>query len=697
MPRRYELLNSINVQGGINASAPKFTPESLASLDSDGTWNAIVSGDHYIRPIRGFTSQGANTGSRKMLTIGKKWGGIKDNGGTQGSGNFLESIGRSYWGIGAGLPHLEGTNIPGWVLSSNLQVSIPINGVYTTPIDAGLAQPSAPEVGLIAGLPGDLNSSTSVKIERRRTSTGARSVASPTSAVIVGSNSRFRVTFPLAATGQTHWRVYVPLQGFGGIGVHFLIAFNGNVTDIPESTVAAGVIDGIARSLEFNYKDGDLIPIEASFDDFPPPAATHCSQLQNIMALVGAFSDSTAAPSSTSPGTAIAISKQNNFESYIPTHLLYLPEQVIDVLARPIDDFAYVACENSIHAIQYIGDRGDELPPATITTILPDIGIQFPHNWTHFRGQLLIYAAPGNLIWMNASGEFDTAFAAPITKILQNFNMAGTVLGYDPRNDCLIVGNGPRLLIYSIPSGKWRQAWLPDFDVIGAGEGLPVLVSAATAIRRLYLSVQGAQLNTFSFDEGTANFLYSVETSLQHAPGGMGIVKDIYETAISGESGAVNAGGSSTASIVVARNDMPFSSYRQTGIKQSVPNTITNDNNNFHPLMLGKKFVIRIKNGFGVPFFFAGIITAVAPNSISVTDLQGGAFLPESDQQHLLLQVGDFAALSNQSGIALRNVFPNMAEARAYKVMFMAEGQNDVGNLYTIDIFGAAYTSSRAK
>src|SRR5205823_55120 len=97
--------------------------------------------------------------------------------------------------------------------------------------------------------------------------------------------------------------------------------------------------------------------------------------------LGGCYADSTTGPTSANPGTAIAVSKENDNESYIPTSLLFLPEPVLDMLARPIDDYGYVGCQNSIFALQYVGDRGDGLPPCTLTTILPDIGIEYAHNW----------------------------------------------------------------------------------------------------------------------------------------------------------------------------------------------------------------------------------------------------------------------------------------------------------------------------
>lgn len=495
------------------------------------------------------------------------------------SGNWMEDIGRSRWGIGSGQPMITGVPVPGYLLSTNLQVQIPDDtGAFGPPVQAGLSQPSAPGIGIINTV-GVVSNPISAKVARSRPSTGAISVASPNSAVVNPQLNRLRITYPAASPGQTHWRTYLTLQGFGGNGISYLAPY-GIYTDgdIPESVVAAGsaagayatgqisiwaprpnagdtievngitftfvaaapgadevligagpggeataanlaavlnasthpevqeasyVIgggggyiyitydtvgvagnaftldapintanaiqyvamsggaDGVGRSLEFNLGDGDLIPIEASFDDYAPPAATHAMRLNTVMNLAGCYAAGVL--SASNAGTAIAVSKENNYESYVPTSLLYLPEQVTDVLARPIDDYGYVGCPNSVHALQYVGNRGDELPSCTLTTILPDIGIQYQNNWCHARGQLLLYVAPGILFLMDESGSFDSTFASPVVATLMTFDLENTSVGYDGGTDSFVVMNGKRMLVFSLQTRTWRQIWLPDY------------------------------------------------------------------------------------------------------------------------------------------------------------------------------------------------------------------------------------------
>lgn len=682
----YSALHSIDFHSGIEASAPKLSPESQRGL-SDESWNCIVGGNSHSRGFSGFTSMGANTGSRKMFQIGKTWGGIKDNGGTLGTGNFFEDIGQSRWGIGSGFPHIEGTNVSGWTLSTLLQVSVKSSGSYAAPVQAGLSQPSAPNIGIIQTF-GDVTNSITAKIERRRPSTGTRSLASPTSAVIAPQSNRVRITFPSASTGQTHWRVYFTFQGFGGNGVHYLAKYN-SLLDIPESTVSAGTVDGIARSLEFNFKDGDLVPIEASFDDYTPPAATHALKLQNVLNLIGCYSDAVSDPTSTNPGTCIAVSKINNYESYIPTHLLFLPEQVVDVLARPVDDFGYIACENSIHAIQYVGYRGDELPPCTITTIMPDIGVQYPHNWCYFRGRLLLYTAEGNLLMMDDDGGFNGDFAAPIRSIIQNWSTASTVVGYDPKNDCIIVANGKRILLYNLSGeSKWRQIWVPDFSVTGD------VFSCTTSKRRLYMTVNNAGSYTaYSFDTGSVNAPMSFVSNWQNSPGGNTFTKDIYEMAVSAETSA------STSMAVCISKNLQKSVFRQISITASSAN-IADAESKFYAGMVGKKVIIfgEAINGGGTVYIQGKVSVFNNTGSVTLTDLAGSPLSPSATLTNLLMFVGEYVAVSSISTAKhFANFFPNVVEARSYQVAVWTKGTNTDGNVLSVDLVGGSYPSSRMR
>lgn len=704
------------------------------------------------------------------------------------SGNWFQDIGLSRWGIGAGQPMIAGVAVPGYPLSTNLQVQIANNGVYGVPVQAGLSQPSAPEVGIIQ-TSGTITNSVSAKLERTRPSTGARSVASLNSAVIVPQANRVRVTFPLAQTGQEAWRVYFTFQGFGGVGVNYLCQY-GNYTDIPESVVVAGTtggtastgsltvgvnpsaaetivingvtftfiagastatdvhigadanetaanlaavlsasvnaaitvasysvvtnvvsityttagvtgdtytladssggnvtrsastltggVNGVSRSLEFNYQDGDLIPIEASFDDYPPPAGTHAIRLNTVMNVVGCYSDATSGPTTTNPGTCIAVSKENNYESYVPTSLLYLAEQVTDVLARPTDDYGYIGCKNSISALQYIGERGDGLPSCVLTTILPDIGVEYAQNWCQCKGRLLIYSAKGNLILMDEKGGFDTDFAAPVSKILKGFTTATTSVGYDQRNDAIVVMNGSTILTYSFQAGQWRMIFLPDYGITDT------LVSCTAATQTLYFTTSNAGvLTAYTYDTGSATAPIAVCSNYQNS-GGV-VVNDIYEVAVAAQTTV------STKLAICINKNLGQTVWRTVATNGTT--TVTDAAGGFTSAMVNQKVLIFGTNiGGGSTVLLQ---TSVASVTNATTLVLANA--PSATLSNCLMFVGDYVANTTiSSPDHLPNFFPNLVEVRSAQYALWCQATSDVGNFLTCDTLGASYASSRS-
>lgn len=676
----YIPIQNRSFDSGLNLSSTRLSPKTENAL-GEGSWNTLFLGDGYHRAFRGFASQGANTGSRLMRPIGKTWGGIKDIGLTQASGNVSEEIRRSLWGIGSGQVHIEGTNITGFTLSTLLQLSLLSAGVYQTPLTAGLPQPSAPEIG-VSTETGDVTGSVSAKIEVWRPATGGRSRASNTSAVVIPQGNKVRLTFPLIGSG-THWRVYFTLMRFGGEGIHYVLAYNGSL-DIPESVVAAGTVDGIARSLLFNWKDGDLQPDEASYDDYSPQAGTHLIRLENVMNVCGSLADSVSAPTSTNTGTAIQVSKPNNYESYIPTHLLFVPEQIVDVLSRPVDGYGLIGCENSIHALQYVGERGDELPACTITTILPDIGIKYAHNWTHFRGRICLYTAEGNLLMMTDTGEIDETFSAPIRRFIQNWNPANTIVGYCPKNDCIVIGNGKTTLSYSLETGEWTAQWLPDYGINAT------VLSCQSAKRRLYISMSNG--NAYEFDNGASAVPVSFATNYTNSPNAAA-AKHIFQMNLSLETNYTN----SPVVVCINKNLQKFA-FRQISATNANSHLIDAESS-FSSAMIGKQCVIFANgiNGAG-SFFLSGYVGAVTgTNDIQIVNASGVPINAQVTQSDCFMMIGDYIETETFSkGAAhLPDFFPVVNDAKSYAVGAWFLTNDETGSLLDLNLFGTMKPTNR--
>lgn len=273
------------------------------------------------------------------------------------------------------------------------------------------------------------------------------------------------------------------------------------------------MVDGISRSLEFDFKDGDLIPEVAWIDDYAPPAGTHAVRLQNVMSVLGAYGDSVSPVSSTSPGTAGAVSLPNFYESYKPRHLIYFPEAIVDVMARPTDEYAYVGHRDCITAMQYVGVRDG--PAISVTMVWPDVGIKFPHNWCQVHGLLYVMSATNGLVRMRPDGSVDYDFADPVRAYMAGWTQDNTSVGHHPNTLSLVVFNKDtgEALSYSLQRGKWSPpAYFSDAGVVGGA------LSCVNTVGRLMITVDdGVTHRAYAWHEGAASMPIGSFTNWQES------------------------------------------------------------------------------------------------------------------------------------------------------------------------------------
>lgn len=500
-----QLLSEHSFNGG-SASALTLD-DALRNTFAPGSRNQLTLGQGVgggSRPWKGMQSKGAGTGIRKLVQVNSTWGGLKDISTLQGAGSLFSDIGQALFFIGGGQVSIEGVDLAGLIASTNLQVSISVAGVYSaaTTYDCGLPQSSAPDCAILttpgAGNTGQINGPVSFKIARVRLSTGGRSIASAMSAVLVPANQSIRITFPLPSDGQDTWRVFSTQEGFGGIGLAYALKYGSGssaVLDIPESVVAAGVVDGVTRSLEFDFKTGDLIPELAYIDDYPPPAGTHAVRLENVMVVLGAFSDSVSAVTTTDTGTVGACSLPNFYESYKPSHRVYFPEQIVDHRARATDSYAYVAGRNSITALQYVGLRDG--PAVALTMVIPDSGIARACNWTQVQGLLYMRIANGGFVRMKSDGALDYQWAAPIFEAVKDWDDS-TVVSWHPNTMSVVIMNGRQAWSFCLLNEEWSPVcYFGDAGVAG------VALSAINSVGEMIVSVNnGGSHTAYSWDQG---------------------------------------------------------------------------------------------------------------------------------------------------------------------------------------------------
>jgi len=423
---------------------------------------AGVGGRRFIARIAGYTSSTVVTLDTVATTA---VAGVAFTYGTRitGVGSLFGWIGGSLWYAGNGQVMVAGNLIAGALASTTLKILLQRSGSYTAvdsgPYSAGLSQPSAPDVAVLAapggGFTGLIDGVISLKIARVRTTTGARSIASLTSAVIHPTKQTIRVTFPAASSGQTHWVIFATQEGFGGVANHYRLRIAGAL-QVSEATVAAGVVDGISRSLELDFQTGDLDPETAWIDDYPPPACTHTAALENVTLALGAYADATSDPTSSSTGTVGAVSLPNFPESFKPTHLLYFPAAIVSVLGRAMNSYLMVGCENWVGAVTYVGGSGGQCA-CVLTTVLSDVGISQPYNWCMAGGDTFVYTAQGALARVRGVDDLDDSFAAPIRSDIEDWSPDDVRLFYNPDSYSLVVANPAvrRAYHYSLDGGDW--------------------------------------------------------------------------------------------------------------------------------------------------------------------------------------------------------------------------------------------------
>lgn len=406
---------------------------------------------------------------------------------------------------------------------------------YTYLDEAGLDQSDAAVVTVAttpsASYTGLINGAVNFKIAaiRDRENQGAnidnpnapvKGRASSATAVVVPNNKTVKITFPTAQSGQTHWAVFSTKEGFGGTGDFYRLGYrtssDSNATwyfGIAETTVAAAT----GRILEFDYRTGDLLPEEAWTEDYPPQAGTHCVRLENVMVVLGAFD-----------GTVGQVSLPNLAESCNPFHLIYFPEPVTAVLHRTVDNYAIVACRNSIHALEYVGYRGGDLPSATIRTLTPEIGIAYQENWALGGGMICMFVEGVGLVLMNSDGSIDFEFGREVNSFTKDWTAAATVLCFNPLTRSFVAGNGDSSVSFCLETGTWTTGmYNSDAGVTGTW------VSGTNANGQCITTLTNAGTQTaYVFDDNTNTTRMPTCAISQWQAASLGRSANIYEADI---------------------------------------------------------------------------------------------------------------------------------------------------------------------
>jgi hypothetical protein len=426
-----------------------------------------------------------------LFNIAGGYASLNDDGDTQGVGNVFNYINESLLTMGAGHLYINGVST-GIDSSSTLQIA-PKGDGYTYPdwYAAGLSQPDAPTVVAMTpseGKSGLLTGLFSFKIAAVRSLTGARSIASVTSAVITCNGETVRMTFPAVTeeSGQDRWAIFGTKTGFGGTGVHYLI------DEIGESDLTT--IDDVARSYEIEYNDSDLLPITAYIDDYVPQAGLFAARLENYVLILGCYDN------------AIASSIRNFPESYNPEHLAFLPKAPTAILPDPQGAFLYVSTDSSVHIVSVIPSTDN---PLVVQTVWSSVGVTNNHNWCSVGGVIFAFTAKAKAVTMNVMGQPTQEFAIPVSRAMRDWEVEDTAVFEVPHLNSVVFTNGGEAFAYNVQTGLWSSPAM--YTDLADGD----VVAGFVKDRKAFISLlDGSDFTLYEFDNGAE----PVEAVIQTPP-----------------------------------------------------------------------------------------------------------------------------------------------------------------------------------
>jgi hypothetical protein len=317
----------------------------------------------------------------------------------------------------------------------------------------------------------------------------------------------------------------------------------------------------------------------------------------------GCYADATADPTSSGPGTCIALSLQNFPESFRPTDLLYLPEPIIAFLGRPTDTYLFVGCRDSIHQVQYVG--GSDGPACILTTLWPDVGIANPHGFCQAYGILFAAVSRGGLVTIGPMGQPDNTFAAPIAEAIKDWDPRYTVMQWHPDTNQIVASNGSEAYAFSLAHGGW-SAKLPYSDFV-SGSALSATQSANQM--RITIESDGAR-TLYDWNAGSPSTITALSHWTKPAPGR---TKTVWEVADSLQMDSLT----NTAYVSIHRNFRKPSN--ETGAITAATNTLTTTQDFFTAADVGSFVLVLGAGAAGAPLL-ARIKTVVDARTVNLCD-----------------------------------------------------------------------------
>jgi hypothetical protein len=467
-----------------------------------------------LESFGGFTNINSQ-GDERAYTLEDGWGII-------GGGNVIESFGRCLLFVGSGtlkvlLPVVSSSVQTIGSASSIPQISVLSGGSYLAPRQMGLSpQGTAPLLSepsvLGAGFSGKITGSIAMEIARRRSITGALSIASPSSNVIQITGKSVYVQIPtMPSDGSDYWRLYPTEQGGGSLGNFLQFPI-----EIAESDVAGGTVNGtygnavvastgVSRVIEIEYQDNDLLPLSPVNDYFPAQAADFIEKLGNYTLLIG-----------TNSGLGIWPSVANNPEAYDPLDVQFLPEPVVGIV-KPHDGYLFVICRNSIHIVMASG--AVEGSPIVIRPVYQLKGIATGKAACAIGDELYLMSSGGMPFRLTPDGQYDDSFSLPVRGYFtaHGWDMSDVTVAYHENPNTVLFCYGSQIMCFHLDNQNRMSAWSPPVvttDCVSPGKPSGIVRSAYTQNGNAYLIFNNSgSYSTWQFDTQNAGSSWIIQTA----------------------------------------------------------------------------------------------------------------------------------------------------------------------------------------
>jgi hypothetical protein len=493
----------------------------------------------------GFTSAGANLGGTVSHLLGNGYAAIGLNETTdRGSGNVNLFQNYSLWFTTTGtvrvlVPEVSGSlttvAYPGagalQYTTTIPQVAVRdmVGGGWKAPRQVGLSEqlvaPNlqvAPVVG--SGFEGKMTGSYSTVVSALRTDTGDESFASPPSPVVQFTNQTAYLTFPPARTdGSESWRVYFTFRNFGSFGGYQMYK------DYTEAAVAASTAGSIARTIEVDFLDNELLSVSPPDKAFAPTgSADFIVSLANVMILIGTYN-----------GLGVSASVPGYAGQYPPENVQFLSERAIGVSFRPQDNHLWILCKNSIWLLVLTGATYGS--PIALRPMVDNVGSANAQSHANV-GLGLYWFTPGRVpARIDGDGTYDTTFGEAVKNDMASWDSTKVRVIFDEKNYSIIYTNGATTFIFYPVDGTWSPP-IHNANVVLAGRpngDIASMFYLQGVVHASVWNVGAAQYDLYLFDSGTAGSAWTMQHSWNYLGSGH-MLKD-FKSAIHDVSTAAGA------------------------------------------------------------------------------------------------------------------------------------------------------------